>query len=950
MLATSVPTRSAASSNRQRSQLAVTLRGTSPITNEDSMNTCYNIYPMPWVDPNVTLISGQPLNIHTMAAWAILLSRHMQTTHVGFYAAHWASPVATRDTDPLSGVHLTRHAVPISPADSVYALFRHYPWPEAQATKFPAMSDLTSGQCEFLESDTIVARCTITSTRPLEAMTAILSALMDQMHCPLLLLVLQDHGSHRLYLGYDQAVYTPATIESLGQQLQTILESLVRVWSTNDPAVQCVKDIPWVSDAEQTHLLQLATTNPPAETMANRARLTPQALFARWAACTPDELAVVQGSRQVTYGQLNSQILHLAHILQVHYDVARGTRVAFLGQRSLDATLAILAIVQAGGTFVPIDSQFPADRVAFIFEDSGCAVVLATRQDVLKVPNFFSGGVIVVDDHRTESHATCRPNFYDTSQPNDLAYIIYTSGTTGRPKGVMVEYGSLVNIITEPTQSRHHRPGTQLLQIFNVAFDGHLYHLFGALWHGATLVIAGGDPLLDLQRVDVAMVTPSFLIQVDPAQYPNLKVLRVAGEPCSSTMARRWAEQCELVNMYGPIETTIASHCAVLGAGKPVVIGKPLANVHCYVVDQNLALIPHGMTGELLIGGVGVARGYCNLPEITAERFFSNPFGPGRVYRTGDLVRWLPDGSLEYIGRCDNQVKLNGFRIELEEVESVAGQCRQVQQAAVLVHRNHLVCFVTPELSDFASLMDHLRQKLPHYIVPHTLVALAQFPTTINGKVDKNALAQLDPATTAHFSASVDWFDSWSFSSEPLSDSVANATYYKQELALHQAQAESPDVPIDRVVHQAHFSQLDGDSINANQLSPQMELLSYCLPIHAILERMPLRDLADTMDECEAHVAPMGLPEPARDAPIPLTPIQATFFGWSLYNPHHFNQSFVMELTQSISRDQFNDALQQLVCHHAVLRSQFIQAADGTWVQRIAVPAATQESLVDEIT
>ncbi|KAJ1972001.1 hypothetical protein H4R35_004928 [Dimargaris xerosporica] len=321
---------------------------------------------------------------------------------------------------------------------------------------------------------------------------------------------------------------------------------------------------------------------------------------------------------------------------------------------------------------------FPSDRVAYILDDSWCAMVLTMLQDVSKLSIQCTLPVVCVDE--LVDALNCLPSLTISvqHQSNNLAYIIYTSGTTGRLKGVMVEYGCLENIVLCSALSKCFQPGQACLQFFSVAFDLHLFLLFSALTHGCTLrIMQDEDALGDVQSVEVVAVTPSFLARIDPTSCPSAQTVIVAGEACLQALADKWAKQCTVVNGSGPSETFF-THERRLSASRPVDIGKPLANVSSYVVDPNLQLVPLGVVGKLLIGGVGVGCGYCNLPELTAERFPPNPFGPGRVYRTGDLVCWLPDGHLEYLGCRDNQGKMNGFRIELEEIEGVAGQCSQV--------------------------------------------------------------------------------------------------------------------------------------------------------------------------------------------------------------------------------------------------------------------------------
>ncbi|KAJ1973585.1 hypothetical protein H4R34_005024, partial [Dimargaris verticillata] len=758
--------------------------------------------------------------------------------------------------------------------------------------------------------------------------------------CSLLLVVAANQDTPALRLVFDQTVYAAKCIQQLGEQLVVVLGALIEAHEKESASSPCMRvaDVPWLSQHQRKTLLALATaTSDQGAANEPAAQVLPET-FIQWCEQVPDQLAIVDGGCSVTYRQLSQYVHYLASALQLQHAVTRETRVAFLGQKSLASTVAVMATMLASGAIVPIDMQFPSDRVAYILHDSGCQVLLTTTTAAAQVPSEYQGAVVNVDDYCSVDSAQPASQVPVALAPQDLAYIVYTSGTTGRPKGVMVEYGCLQNVVADSALTKCFQPGQVCLQFFSVSFDPHLFVLFNALTHGCTLrIMRDEDALGDFQSVDVATVTPSFLARIDPMRCPNVQTVIVTGEACPQALADKWAKQCTLVNGYGPSETFF-THAQWLSAGRPVDIGKPLASVSSYAVDSDLHLVPMGVVGELLIGGVAPGRGYCNLPELTAERFLPNPFGPGRVYRTGDLVRWLPDGNLEYIGRLDNQVKLNGFRIELEEVESVAGQCSQVQQAAVLVHRNHLVCFVTPALSDFAPLADHLRQKLPHYMVPHTLVALAQLPTTVNGKVDKRALADLDLDSAAHCSLVA---DSAILDIATALDTSSDNAFADQEAVLCQAWAELLDVPVERIARQAHFFQLGGDSIVAILLVSKCRQQGYQLTVPTVYAHPVLASLARHLVPLHAATTNSALctQTPVTGA-VPLTPIQQWFFGLPLQNPHHFNQSFLLKLNPWADANAIQDALVTLLTHHDMLRCRYT-LHDNQWYQAIPTAEAT---------
>ncbi|KAJ1977857.1 hypothetical protein H4R35_002129, partial [Dimargaris xerosporica] len=469
-----------------------------------------------------------------------------------------------------------------------------------------------------------------------------------------------------------------------------------------------------------------------------------------------------------------------------------------------------------------------------------------------------------------------------------------------------------------------------------VSFDGYVFTVVLCLSRQGTLVFNTGDLISAAQQAQTALLTPSMLSVLDPHTHANLESIATCGEALSFYLAQTWVKCCPVHNGYGPSEATVMSHSARVHLGQVVTIGRPIPHSPCYILDAHHNVVPVGAIGEIYIGGPGISPGYLNRPDLNATKFITNPFGKGTLYATGDLGRWLSNGEVECLGRIDDQVKVRGYRIEQAEVMGALLAQPAVTAGAVQVCDQQLVAFATPADIDTTAVLNALATQLPHYMVPSHIVPVASIPQTANGKVDARALK----ACFVEYQRQLQ-----------VNALASTQTQSRQLDALQQAIGQVLGMDPATINSGLSFIQLGGDSISAIQLSSQLKQRHYTVPIPAILTRMPLRDLAGTMDECQMRAVSTSLLEPARSASIPLTPIQTTFFGWSLHNPHHFNQSFVMELTQPIAHGQLNDALQQLVGHHAILRSQFTQTVDGDWVQRLASPTdMLEESLVDVIT
>ncbi len=473
---------------------------------------------------------------------------------------------------------------------------------------------------------------------------------------------------------------------------------------------------------------------------------------------TPDAVAVIFEDTQLTYRQLNERANQLARYLQ-GLGVGPDTLVGICVERSLEMVIALLGILKAGGAFMPLDPEYPTERLAFMLKDAEPRV-LVTQQKLQSVLPAYSGPVVCLDG---TSQTVPEGNRAEIPPPNPthLAYVIYTSGSTGQPKGVLLEHRGLCNLVRAQIEQFEIRSDSRILQFASLSFDASVSEVFTALLAGAALVVARREAmlpgaelaaLLREQAISVVTLPPSALAVLPEEQFPKLRTIVSAGEACTAQIASRWRRGRRFINAYGPTEATVCASLSVCqdDTARPS-IGRPIANTQLYVLDSRLQPVPVGVPGELYIGGAGVARGYLNRPKLTAERFIPDSFTrrPGaRLYKTGDLARYLPDGNVEYLGRLDHQVKLRGFRIELGEIESVLAGHPAVREALVVLREDvpgdrRLVAYLTakegepPKVSELRGL---LRAKLPEYMMPSAFVTLERFPMTPNAKVDRKAL------------------------------------------------------------------------------------------------------------------------------------------------------------------------------------------------------------------
>jgi amino acid adenylation domain-containing protein/non-ribosomal peptide synthase protein (TIGR01720 family) len=725
-------------------------------------------------------------------------------------------------------------------------------------------------------------------------------------------------------LKYNTDLFDAATAERMAGNFQTLLAG-----AAAEPARR-VSQLPLLSAGEERQLLTEwnDTAAPrPAERCLHR-------LFEEQAARTPGSVAIVSEGRRLTYGELSGRADRLARRLR-ESGVGPEKLVGVFMERSAEAIVALLGVLKAGGAYVPLDPSYPSKRLDFMLRDAKVCVLLTQPHLRERLPAS-AAPVLCLDADGEAEDREGQANPQDSARPENLAYVIYTSGSTGEPKGVMITHRAICNHLLWRQKAQPLTEEDAFLQKASISFDISVWEIFATLLAGARLVLTRpgmqGDSaylvrLMAEERITCAHFGPQMLRAVleEPGldACPSLRRVVCGGEPLSVELQERFHARlgAELHSQYGPTEATVDATSMTCRRGqyqRVVPIGSPIDNTQIYLLDRQLRPVPVGVTGEVHIGGYGLARGYLDRPGLTAERFIPDPFGarPGaRLYRTGDLARHLPDGSLEFVGRADGQVKVRGYRVELGEIEAALRQHAALADAAVIVWEGapgdrRLVAYVVaagdapPTTSE---LRDYLKRKLPEYMLPAAFMTLDRLPLTPTAKVDRRALPAPDhsrPELAHEFTA-------------PRSAAEETLARIWSEVLL-----------VERVGVHDNFFELGGDSILSIQIVARAIQAGLRLTPQQMFQHQTIAELAALAVTSAASRSQ----QTAVVGDVPLTAIQRRFFEECVADPHHYNQTLMMEVRRHLNADTLRRALARLLEHHDALRLRFSRGPEG-WAQ-----------------
>lgn len=716
---------------------------------------------------------------------------------------------------------------------------------------------------------------------------------------------------------YNSDLYNRSTIERMVGHYQYLLEQIVK-----DPD-QKISKLDILTRKEQQQVVvdwnQTKTDYPHHLTLVD--------LFEAQVEQTPEKTAVFVEEKGITYQELNRKANQLAHLLR-RKGVHRESLVGISVKRSLDMVTGILAILKAGGGYVPIDFSLPSKRVEYIMEDSGISLWLLHNH--MEIPHSYSGETLYFEQLDLTSEAVFNPK--KVGQVNDLAYVIYTSGSTGKPKGVAIEHRSVVNYLYWFKKALMKGEPLNMPVITSLSFDATVTAVFAPLVSGSAVVLYEEEHAEELMlkavedsRVGILKTTPSHLkmIQHNPIKISSKKRIILGGEELEVSFARKILNQfdhkVELYNAYGPTEATVICTAYPFDpnqhTGRSVPIGRSGDNQQLYILDKEMKPVPVGVPGELYIGGKGVARGYLNRPELTRKRFVPNPFDEGeKLYKTGDLARWLSNGTIEYIGRIDQQVKIRGYRIELEEVKIALETYPGVKDAVVFVKNSDngssLVAAIVPSDSDVIEkeLKRHLSSLLPAYMIPSRVIKLPSLPINASGKLDLRALNELTITNVNHES----------LSEKPRDDIESRLVAIFAEV-----------LDLDQVGIGENFFELGGHSLAAVQVLYRLKNeWGIQLPIRVLFESPTVSELGEKIRKYKGEefiksktIHPVQLP----DGYYPLSYTQERM--WFLSELHLesslYNISTILELQGKLNLSAMKRSLETIVKRHESLRTRF---------------------------
>ncbi|OXB23750.1 hypothetical protein B0A80_09825 [Flavobacterium tructae] len=729
----------------------------------------------------------------------------------------------------------------------------------------------------------------------------------------------REAGEHLvLDVAYNTEVYEYQMIEGLIRHYKQILEEVL--FQPETP----IGKLTYISQEEEKELVQdfnATATNYPVD-------LTLIDLIEEQVANNPEGVALAFEGEEMTYAALNEKANQVAHYLR-SINVTTESIVGLCMERSFEMVIGMLGIMKSGGAYAPIDPHYPVERIEYIIKDTKAEVVLVNNDSINKV-NFLEGTTILnLDQQDSVLVNQSKTNLAVAIPVTNAAYVIYTSGSTGNPKGVVNEQRGLVNRLLWAKEYYNLTANDVLIQKTTFCFDVSVWEFFLPLLAGCKLVIPKPEghkdsdylrELIAAHGVTMIHFVPSmlsaFLLDIDVSKCSSLKNVVCSGEALKISQVEDFQKvlpNVVLSNLYGPTEASIDVTSWIVPFNavdlKRVTIGVPVANTQIYILDSEMNILPKGVTGELYIGGVQVAREYINLPELNAYRFVQNPFGEGKLYRTGDNAKWLQDGTIEYLGREDSQVKIRGYRIELGELDTVINSCPFVHQGVVIAKEdaygvNELVAYVVfKENKTKEDLVAYLKEHIPGYMIPGIMVQLDEIPLTSNGKVNRKALP--DPAFSREY------------------EYVAPGTKTEEELvAIWQNLLNVAQIGITD-----NFFELGGHSLLAVRLiSAIKKVMNVGLTITNVFGNPTISELASFIEKQDTASTFSLVSKQDLPADIPLSYAQERlWFIDKLKGSEHYHMPTVLTLKGTLNTDYLSQALKTIVERHEALRTIFIE-------------------------
>ncbi len=728
---------------------------------------------------------------------------------------------------------------------------------------------------------------------------------------------------------YSTELFIGDTITRMLGHFQVLLEGIVANPQAN------LSELPVLTETERYQVLVKWNNTLDDSTIVQCIHK----LFEVQAELSPDAIAVVFQDEHLTYRELNRKANQLAHHLQT-LSVGPEVLVGICVERSLLMVVGLLGILKAGGAYVPLDPAYPKQRLATMIADAQVSVLLTQEKLVTGLPD--GAHVVCLDKDWRGISQEDGNNPLSAVTGENLAYVIYTSGSTGKPKGTMLPHKGLVNYLLWCTKAYAVADGCGAPVQSSIGFDATITSLYSPLLGGQKVVLLPEKQEIEALSAALTCKNNFSLVKLTPAHLQMLsqvlptkedgcqtKALIIGGEALSGKSLSFWHTydpNTKLINEYGPTETVVG--CCVYevpaqntSLSSTVPIGRPIANTQLYILNKYLQPVAIGVRGELHIGGAGLAWGYLNCPELTAEKFIPNPFSDAgtRLYKTGDLARYLPDGNIEYLGRLDNQVKIRGFRIELGEIEAVLAQHPEVQASVVIAREDNpgdkrLVAYVVlssahPSISS-SQLRRFLQEKLPDYMVPAAFVMLSALPLTPNGKVDRKALPAPDSSQR---------YLEVGFVSPRTPNEKVLAAIWAEVLGKKQ------------VGIQDNFFELGGDSILSIQIIARANQVGLQLTPRQLFQHQTIAELATV-----AGTSPVQTEQGLVTGSVALTPIQHWFFEQNIPEPDQYNQSVLLEVA-ALKPHLLKRVVQQLLVHHDALRLRFVRN-ESTWQQVNTAP------------